>query len=218
MNNATRHFAPVLSAMALALTSFPMLAQDIVIDSGSNETVISRLTAAPAQQQLVCSNAADGTLGPCAGAISEPVLITIYKRDASFDGDRVLFVNGTHEACVGTTIACQSNPGGYVVPAGKILLIHEISMTGRILAGSQPATASGTLQYRLVMSGDGGDIFLGNMDLVSPGLNIWEKGRSVKMTVPTGFTVTGKVEWSDFGGTDAEGTLFINGSLVSANP
>ena len=66
MRNAMWQITAAFFGMTVALSSLPLSAQDIVIDSGTDETVISRLPAAPAQEDAVCSDSADGTLGPCA--------------------------------------------------------------------------------------------------------------------------------------------------------
>lgn len=58
-------------AMFIVLTFAlsPAWAQDIVIDSGTDETVISRIPNADLQETFVCADSTDGTLGQCQNAI-----------------------------------------------------------------------------------------------------------------------------------------------------
>ncbi|MEM1082197.1 MAG: hypothetical protein AAGH65_11505, partial [Pseudomonadota bacterium] len=63
--NRMIQYLTVWIVTATFFLSSPILAQDLVIDSGAEETVISRLPAAPVQEAPVCSDTTDGTLGPC---------------------------------------------------------------------------------------------------------------------------------------------------------
>ncbi|MDX1408243.1 MAG: hypothetical protein R3330_08920, partial [Saprospiraceae bacterium] len=55
----------VLITVLATTFAMQLAAQDIVIDSGTDETVISRLPNAPEQWIPSCFDSADGTLGPC---------------------------------------------------------------------------------------------------------------------------------------------------------
>jgi hypothetical protein len=63
MKRAIRYLALLLITMATA--SFSVLADNIVIDSGTDETVVSRLPAAGIEEEFVCSDTATGQLGNC---------------------------------------------------------------------------------------------------------------------------------------------------------
>ncbi|HKJ18827.1 MAG TPA: hypothetical protein VJ984_15840 [Xanthomonadales bacterium] len=217
MENATRPFALIFALMALALLNNPVSAQDIVIDSGTDDTVIPRLTAAPAQEQLVCSDPADGTLGPCAGSNREPVALRISARESNFGGFLTLFIDNAYSICIGTTPVCEAESARYVVPPGKSLLVREISIQARALVGAAPSTAAGQLTFR-TPDATGFEYFLGVLDFTDPGLKIWKEGRPATIIVPAGSEVFGRIDWSQSGPTEVEGTLFLSGELVSDNP
>lgn len=69
MKISARSIGWICIATAVSVSTGPAMAQDIVIDSGSDETVITRLTAAGVQEQPVCSDTTDGTLGTCAPSV-----------------------------------------------------------------------------------------------------------------------------------------------------
>lgn len=84
MTKAISNTVLVLMAATWSLTVAPVSAQDIVIDSGSDETVISKLPNAGVQEEPVCSDTTTGTLGPCApaGGLS---LLGVYAIGNVFD-------------------------------------------------------------------------------------------------------------------------------------
>ncbi len=92
MTTEVRNFALALVGLTLSMASPFAAAQDIVIDSGTAETVISRLPAAPAQEEPVCSDSADGTLGSCANLGAQ---LNFYETEEIFlsvpQGSRVGF-------------------------------------------------------------------------------------------------------------------------------
>lgn len=79
MKKPTTYFSFRLLGAALALSIMPAWAQDIVIDSGTDETVISRLPNAGLEENFVCSDATDGTLGKCQNEI-----LGFYSSSAEF--------------------------------------------------------------------------------------------------------------------------------------
>lgn len=80
----TMKFVPTaLIAGWLAIAVMPVLAQDIVIDSGSDETVISRIPSAEVEDFPVCFDSVTGQLGVCP---LEPglTLLGVYPVGADF--------------------------------------------------------------------------------------------------------------------------------------
>ncbi len=92
MKGVYSYFAlAIITTLLMALPS-SAFAQDIVIDSGTDETVISRLPNAGFEEEPVCSDSVDGTLGKCSGALlgfyKVRVQITVTADEAEFGAAR----------------------------------------------------------------------------------------------------------------------------------
>ena len=106
MKCTTVHIAIALFFTITITSSFSILADPIVIDSGSDETVISRLPNAGVEEEFVCSDTSTGTLGKCQDA--PKMLLGFYKVVTQFPDD----TNSSQRALA------QCDEGDYAVGGG----------------------------------------------------------------------------------------------------
>jgi hypothetical protein len=106
----------VLIAGWLTTAAIPILAQDIVIDSGSDETVISRLPNAGVEEEPVCSDTATGRLGNCA-PVAGLSLLGVYAVGDVFD---TTTPNSSETVDVECDTGDTAIAPGYAITAGDI--------------------------------------------------------------------------------------------------
>ena len=117
--------------------------------------------------------------------------------------------------CVGSTPVCESQNGiPFVVPANKQLVINEITFKARVLNGSVPATAAASLLVTPAGTASF-EFYIGILDFIDSGLNVWKAGVPMHVTAPSDSTVAGQIDWSTFGATNVTGDMIISGVLVS---
>jgi hypothetical protein len=109
MKRSVIHIGIILLVGVMATPSFSVMADDIVIDSGSDETVISRLPDAGEQEDFVCSDSTTGQLGDCGDV---PELILRYYRVF----DSITFDATPHPVGVSFSVSCDD--GDIAVFAG----------------------------------------------------------------------------------------------------
>lgn len=196
-----RHFAMTFTVMILISVIPIAAAQDIVIDSGTDETVISRLPAAPPQEEPMCSDSADGTLGPCAGETADD------RFSQRIQGGLTCQVGGC-------TFVTASGP--LDVPAGKTVLFETVTMTydingipdlANFVSGATASFQTTTPFQRFFVGEMMPVVFTGAIGMTTKNLNLYGSFVQAVVTFPDERPVEG---------TNVVVAVYVSGRLIDA--